>query len=85
MAELEVNVDQSIDVDVDVEDFLDACSESEIEDVIEWLNENDYNITVNDYNITVNDDTNKDLIKLMNVISLTVEDEILLNNIANKY
>jgi len=78
MAELEVNVDQFIDVDVDVEDFLDACSESEIEDVIEWLNENDYNITVND-------DTNKDLIKLMNVISLTVEDEILLNNIANKY
>ena len=78
MAELEVNVDQFIDVDVDVEDFLDACSESEIEDVIEWLNENDYNITVND-------DTNKDLIKLMNVISLTIEDEILLNNIANKY
>ena len=78
MAELEVNVDQFIDVDIDVEDFLDACSESEIEDIIEWLNENDYNITVND-------DTNKDLIKLMNVISLTVEDEILLNNIANKY
>ena len=78
MAELEVNVDQFIDVDVDVEDFLDACSESEIEDIIEWLNENDYNITVND-------DTNKDLIKLMNVISLTIEDEILLNNIANKY
>lgn len=78
MPEIEVNVDQFIDVDVDVEDFLDACDESEIEEVIEWLAENDYKLNIND-------DTNKDLIKLMNVISLTVEDEILLNNIANKY
>jgi len=78
MPEIEVNVDQYIDVDVNVEDFLDACDESEIEEVIEWLAENDYKLNIND-------DTNKDLIKLINVISLTVEDEILLNNIANKY
>ena len=78
MPEIEVNVDQYIDVDVNVEDFLDACSESEIEEVIEWLSEHDTCLNIND-------DTNKDLIKLINVISLTVEDEILLNNIANKY
>jgi hypothetical protein len=78
MPEIEVNVDQFIDVDVNVEDFLDACDESEIEEVIEWLAENDYKLNLGN-------DTNKDLIKLINIISLTVEDEILLNNIANKY
>jgi len=78
MPEIEVNVDQSIDVDVNVEDFLDACSESEIEEVIEWLSENDYKLTIND-------DANKDLVKLISVISLTTEDEILIKQIANKY
>jgi hypothetical protein len=78
MPEIEVNVDQYIDVDVNVEDFLDACDESEIEEVIDWLAENNYKLNLGNY-------TNKDLIKLINVISLTVEDEILLNNIANKY
>jgi len=76
MAEISVNIDT--EVDIDVEDFLDECSSSEIDEVIEWLAENDYKLNIND-------DTNKDLIKLINVILLTVEDEILLNNIANKY
>ena len=67
-----------VEVDIDVEDFLDECSETEIEEVIEWLKNNNYKINIEE-------DTNEDLIKLMNVISLTVEDEILLNNIANKY
>lgn len=78
MAELEVNVDQFIDVDVDVQDFLDACSESEIEEVIYWLSENDYKLDMYD-------DANEDLVKLISVISLTTEDEILIKQIANKY
>lgn len=31
-----------IDVDIDVEEFLDACSTHEINEVVEWLQNGDY-------------------------------------------
>ena len=36
-----------IDVDVDIEDFLDECTTSEIEEIMDWLKENDYTIQRN--------------------------------------
>jgi hypothetical protein len=31
-----------LDVDIDVDDFMDQCSKKEIKEVIEWLKNNDY-------------------------------------------
>lgn len=40
----EVRVDNytDVDIDVDVDEFLDACTEKEVEEVIGWLKDNDF-------------------------------------------
>lgn len=76
----EINVD--VDVDVDVVDFLDECSTSEIEEVMEWLEENDYSIQ---RSLNTEKDIDEDLIKLINCISITTEDEELIKEIASRY
>jgi hypothetical protein len=76
----EINVD--VDVDVDVVDFLDECSTSEIEEVMEWLDENDYSIQ---RSLNIEKDIDEDLIKLINCISITTEDEELIKEIASRY
>ena len=40
MARVEVNVDTYVDVEVDVLDVIEECSDSEIEDVLDYLEEN---------------------------------------------
>lgn len=32
----------NLDVDIDVDDFMDQCSKKEIKEVIEWLKDNDH-------------------------------------------
>jgi len=76
----EINVD--VDVDVDVVDFLDECSTSEIEEVMEWLDENDYSIQ---RSLNIEKDIDEDLIKLINCVSITTEDEELIKEIASRY
>jgi hypothetical protein len=39
MPNILVNVDTEIDVDVEVNDFLEDCDTSEIDEVIDWLKE----------------------------------------------
>ena len=41
MPQLEVNVDTYVDVEVDVLDVIEECSDSEIRDVLAYLEEND--------------------------------------------
>ena len=41
MARVEVNVDTYVDVDVDVLDVIEECSDSEITDILNYLEEND--------------------------------------------
>lgn len=41
MPQIEVNVDTYVDVDIDVLDVIEECSDSEIRDVLNYLEEND--------------------------------------------
>ncbi len=77
------------DVDVDVDDFLDACSSKEIADVIDWLRENNelqegeldqhkYSI----HELSIVESLNK--IK-NNLIQLSSEEENLIKEIANRF
>lgn len=40
MPSILVNVDTEIDVDVEVNDFLEDCDNSEIEEIVDWLQNN---------------------------------------------
>lgn len=40
MPNILVNVDTEIDVDVEVNDFLEDCDNSEIEEIVDWLQNN---------------------------------------------
>ena len=42
MPNILVPVDTEIDVDVNVQDFLEDCSDYEIEEAIDWLKDKDY-------------------------------------------
>jgi len=42
MPTVEVNVETSVDVDVDIIDILEECSKSEIEDILGYLEENEF-------------------------------------------
>lgn len=42
MPNILVPVDTEIDVDVNVKDFLEDCSDYEIEEAIDWLKDKDY-------------------------------------------
>jgi hypothetical protein len=42
MPNILVPVDTDIDVDVNVKDFLEDCSDYEIEEAIDWLKENEH-------------------------------------------
>ena len=72
-----------ISVDVDIDDFLDACNDKDIKYVIEYLKESGH-LRDRDLseNVTELDDS---LLKIMNTqIQLTVEEETTLKNIANR-
>ena len=79
----------NVDVDVDVDDFLDACSSKEIADVIDWLRENneleEEDIDQPNYSIhelSIVESLNK--IK-NNLIQLSSEEEDLIKEIANRF
>lgn len=40
MPSILVNVDTEIDVDVEVNDFLEDCDDSEIDEIVDWLQNN---------------------------------------------
>jgi glyceraldehyde-3-phosphate dehydrogenase/erythrose-4-phosphate dehydrogenase len=42
MPTVEVNVETSVDVDVNIIDILEECSKSEIEDILGYLEENEF-------------------------------------------
>ena len=73
-----ININEYVNVDVD--DFLNDCTTSEIEDVLEWLKDNDHYVSSSNAK-----DVDDDLIKLVNCLSLTNEDEEIIKSIANKY
>jgi hypothetical protein len=77
------------DIDVDVDEFLDECSTSEIEEVIDWLRDSGY-LTPLDEAIDgpqsfQDEDFNNALLKLVgNRYKLSVEDEQTIMAIANR-
>lgn len=75
-------------LDIYVDEFLDACSDKEINQVIEWLREEEY---ISNYSIaetdSINDSTFNDaVIKIQNHrISLSREEEEFILNIAKRF
>lgn len=76
------------DLDIDVDEFLDACNDKEINQVIEWLREEEY---ISNYSIaeidSINDSIFNDaVIKIQNHrISLSREEEEFILNIAKRF
>jgi hypothetical protein len=76
------------DLDIDVDEFLDTCNDREINQVIEWLREEEY---ISNYSKTetdsINDSTFSDaVIKIQNHrISLSREEEEFILNIAKRF
>jgi hypothetical protein len=76
------------DLDIDVDEFLDACNDREINQVIEWLREEEH---ISNYSKTetesINDSTFNDaVIKIQNHrISLSREEEEFILNIAKRF
>jgi hypothetical protein len=48
--------DVEVEVDVDVEEFLDECSEREIKYLLKWLKDNDYGLYHSHKNLTAGDE-----------------------------
>ena len=76
------------DLDIDVDEFLDACNDKEINQIIEWLREEEY---ISNYRKTetesINDSIFNDaVIKIQNHrISLSREEEEFILNIAKRF
>jgi hypothetical protein len=81
------------EMDVDVDDFLQECTSAELEEVIEWLKDEEY-INNNDLLNSFDDGSKsalqqlfeKDLIKIQNsYLQISKEDFEAINRIAKKY
>lgn len=77
------------DLDIEVDDFLDDCSESEIKKVIQWLKDSDYlpdNVANPEYEQSFQDAEYDGA--LMNLVGkrfkLTTEQEELIINLSNQ-
>jgi hypothetical protein len=72
------------DLDIDVDEFLDACNNREIDQVIEWLREEEY---ISNYGKTETESIFKAaVIKIQNPrISLSREEEEFILNIAKRF
>lgn len=83
-------VETEVDLDISVEDFLDECDSSDIEDIIKRLNKEGYLTS-----LICLDDDNKSLIQiemeenltkiLNNRHNLTMEEEEIIKKIASKF
>ena len=82
-------VEVDMDVDVDVDEFLDNCSKKEIEEVIDWLKDNDYlktPVVVQQADNILDISFKEALNKLQDKrVYLTLEEEQFLINLANKF
>ena len=91
MPNILVPVDTEIDVDVEVNDFLDACDSSEIEEIIDYLIEDGHinKFAVNDYNTdqSVTEIEFEDALKKLqgNWNRLSSDDEATILKIANQF
>jgi len=91
MPNILVPVDTEIDVDVEVNDFLDACDSSEIEEIIDYLIEEGHinKFAVNDYNTdqSVTEIEFEDALKKLqgNWNRLSSDDEATILKIANQF
>lgn len=77
--------DVEAEVDVDVEKFLDECSEREIKYVLKWLKDNDYGLYHAHENLTAGDELL--LIDIQNMYSnfmRLTEDQIQAINLIAK-
>jgi len=76
------------DLDIDVDEFLYSCNNREIDQVIEWLREEEY---ISNYSKTETDSINDSIfndavIKIQNhQISLSREEEEFILNIAKRF
>ena len=91
MPNILVSVDTEIDVDVEVNDFLDECNSSEIEEIIEYLIETGHinKSAVNDYytDQSVTEIEFEDALKKLqgNWNRLSSDDEATILKIANQF
>jgi hypothetical protein len=80
-----VNVDE--DVEVEVEDVLDQLNDDEIQQVIQWLKDNDFinNSDVESLTFPHQQFHNSTLTIASNYYLLTSEEQEIIEAIANKY
>jgi hypothetical protein len=81
------NID--VEVDVDVDDFLDECSEEEIKQILRWLKDNEY---LFDFHVSTSTTTASEEAFYKNVeklsklyFAMSVEDSAVIETILNKY
>jgi len=78
MADVSVNI--KVDVDIDVDDFLEGCTNYELDEVINWLTER----YTSQYGLD-HENIVKTLLKISNsAIQLTTEEEEIIKSIANR-
>lgn len=91
MANVNVNEYIDIDVDIEVDEFLNSCDSREINEVITWLKEEDY--LSNKYEIAVSEKESLPVQMFMenldkiaqNYYQLTNEEQELIEKIAKQF
>lgn len=76
------------EVDVDVNEFMDACSRREIEEVINYLKENRHLSHLNnDSNMSLNESEFEDNLSAIsgNYLNVTKEEEEVISKIAKRF
>ena len=76
------------EVDVDVSEFLDACNDREITEIIEYLEDNDFiHPEQNRENISINEGEFRENLDALqnNYHSLTKEEEAIIATIAKRF
>jgi hypothetical protein len=78
----------SINVEIDIYDFMDGCNKSEINEVIEWLEENEgiYSHRLENEELLFSHMIiSEALVKIgNNILRLTVEEDELIQKLANR-
>jgi hypothetical protein len=90
MPNINVTVEVNEDVDVDIQDILDECSEKDIESIFTWLDENGYFIKIDKPNplkmLHAEEKFYEDVEKLATLyFRLSKEDNEAINKILSKY
>jgi hypothetical protein len=90
MPNINVTVEVNEDVDVDIQDILDECSEKDIESIFTWLDENGYFIKIDKPNplkmLHAEEKFYEDVEKLATLyFRLSKEDNDIINKILSKY